>query len=105
MSPTSYKKCAVMNCKDCDGKTVHMFPVSNIDREKVFITNLLKKWIGFCKNPRITLENYKYKSSFIGETHFSQDCYPFQGPSRKRLKKGSVPTLKPPIAIPSPEYR
>ena len=50
----------------------------------------------------LTLENYKYQSSFIGlgETHFSMDCYPFQGP-KKRLKKGSIPTLKPPLAVPS----
>ena len=100
MSSKSYKKCSVVNCKECKGKTLHIFPVSSIDREKVYITNLLKKWIDFCKNPDITLENYKYKSSFIGETHFSQDCYPFSGP-KKRLKKGSVPTLKPPLAVPS----
>ena len=74
MSPKSYKKCAVVNCKDCEGKTLHIFPVSNIDREKVYITNLMKKWIDFCKNPKITLENYKYKSSFIGvESHSFDD--------------------------------
>ena len=101
-TPKNYKKCAVVNCKDCEGKTVHSFPVSSIEREKVYITNLLKKWIDFCKNPSLTLENYKYQSSFIGlgETHFSMDCYPFQGP-KKRLKKGSIPTLKPPLAVPS----
>ena len=99
MSPKSYKKCSVVNCKECKGKTLHIFPVSSIDREKVYITNMHKKWIAFCKNPKITLENCKNKSSCIGETHFSKDCYPFSG--RKQLKKGSVPTLKPPSAVPS----
>ena len=100
MSPKSNKKCAVLNCTDCEGKTVHSFPASNIEREKVWITRMLQTWIDFCKNPKITLENEKYKSSFIGETHFSKDCYPFSGP-RKKLQKGSVPTLKPPIVLPS----
>ena len=97
MSPKSYKKCAVINCIECEGKTFHNFPVSAIPREKVWLTKKLQTWIDFCKNPRITLENEKYKSSWIGESHFSEDCYPFSGTKKKRLKKGSIPTLKPPI--------
>ena len=99
MSPKSGKKCAVYNCTDCEGKTVHTFPASNIEREKVWITRMLQTWIDFCNNPKITLENEKYKSSFIGETHFAKDCYPFSGP-KKKLKKGSVPTLMPPLVLP-----
>ena len=57
MAPKSYKKCAVLDCKSCKGKTVHTFPVSTIPREKVWLNNILKKWITFCNNPEITLEN------------------------------------------------
>ena len=97
MSPKRNEKCAVLNCIDCEGKTLHRFPVSGIPREKVWLNRKIQTWIDFCQNPRITLENEKFKSSFIGETHFSEDCYPFSGPKKKRLQKGSIPTLKPPI--------
>ena len=106
MSPKakSYKKCAVLNCMNCEGKTVHSFPVSSIPREKVWQSNMIKKWQDFCNNPTITLENGKYLISGalcgVGETHFSDDCYPFKGP-QKRLKKGSVPTLNPPAPLSS----
>ena len=95
MAPKSYKKCSVLDCKSCKGKTVHTFPVSTIPREKVWLNNILQKWITFCNNPEITLENEAYKTSFIGESHFSEECYPFSS-NKRRLKKGSVPTLKPP---------